>query len=147
MKKAKRAVENRGIELEASSHPLGRAVGRRSMLQSIATLAGCSILPALEAKGAAGQTSSKPAGENSAPPPGTANTIIRASESNAVVETNSGKVRGFTRNGINTFLGIPYAASPEGKARYQAPAKVTPWAGVRSSFPVTSIDCRRSTAD
>jgi para-nitrobenzyl esterase len=134
MRKGKQAVEKKGIEVETSSHPLGRAVGRRSMLQGIATLAGCSILPAVTAESAPAQSGAKAVAESSAPPPGTANTIIRASDSNAVVETNSGKVRGFTRNGINTFLGIPYAASPEAKARFQAPEKVTPWTGLRSSM-------------
>jgi para-nitrobenzyl esterase len=62
------------------------------------------------------------------------NTLIVASDENAIVETTAGKVRGFTRNGIVTFLGIPYAASTAGKARYQAPAKPAPWTGVRSSM-------------
>ncbi|MGA9472222.1 MAG: carboxylesterase/lipase family protein [Terriglobales bacterium] len=106
------------------------------MLQSITTLAGCSILPALVSEsGTAGATTqAKATGGNSAPAPGAANTIIRASDSNAIVETNGGKVRGFTRNGVNTFLGIPYAATTEGQARYQPAAKVTPWSGVRSSM-------------
>jgi para-nitrobenzyl esterase len=132
MRKAKQAVPSEIVE--TSSHPLGKTVGRRSVLQGIVTLAGCSIVPAVAPETVAAQAAAKSAGSDSAPPPGTANTIIRASDSNAIVETDSGKVRGFTRNGINTFLGIPYAASPEGKARYQAPAKVTPWPGVRSSM-------------
>src|SRR6202041_3457490 len=110
-----------------SSHPLGRAVGRRSLLQGAVALAGSSMLPALSSA-----ADVKPA---VAPlPPGTANTIILASDSNAIVETTAGKVRGFTRNGINTFLGIPYAGTTEGKARYQGPTKVTPWTGLRSSM-------------
>lgn len=134
MRKAKRALETRAID--TSFHPLGRVVGRRLMLQSIVTLAGSSVLPALAAESAGAQAVIKAnvAGEDSAPPPGTANTIIRASDSNAIVETNAGKVRGFTRNGIHTFLGIPYAGTTEGKARYQAPTKVAPWVGVRSSM-------------
>jgi para-nitrobenzyl esterase len=132
MRKAKQAVQSE--ILETSSHPLGKTVGRRSVLQGIVTLAGCSILPAIPPETVAAQAAAKSVDSDSAPPPGTANTIIRASDSNAIVETDSGKVRGFTRNGINTFLGIPYAASPEGKARYQAPAKATSWTGVRSSM-------------
>ena len=126
MRNTKQVVDAKAVD--KSSQPLGRAVARRSMLQGIATLAGCSILPASAA------TQAKSASETFAPPPGTANTIIRASDSNAILETNAGKVRGFTRNGINTFLGIPYAGSTEGQARYQPPAKVTPWTGVRSSM-------------
>lgn len=113
-----------------SSHPLGKAVGRRSLLQGAVALAGSSALPVLAAQASAGGGKLT----DVAPPPGTANTIIIASDSNAIVETTAGKVRGFTRNGINTFLGIPYAGTTEGKVRYQAPTKVMPWTGLRSSM-------------
>jgi para-nitrobenzyl esterase len=56
---------------------------------------------------------------------------IIASASNAVVETQSGKVRGYTCNGINAFKGIPYASS---MARFSPPAKAEPWSGIRSSM-------------
>lgn len=55
-----------------------------------------------------------------------------ATDANAVVETAAGKVRGFIRNGIYTFKGIPYAGSTAGAARFLPPAKVKPWTGVRS---------------
>lgn len=57
---------------------------------------------------------------------------IVANDENAIVETTAGKVRGYTRNGIQTFKGIPYAGSTDGKARYRPPVKPTPWTGVRS---------------
>src|SRR5271166_5937290 len=60
--------------------------------------------------------------------------IITVSDHNAVVETTAGKVRGFTRNGIQTFKGIPYAASTAGAARFLAPAKPQPWTGIRSTM-------------
>jgi para-nitrobenzyl esterase len=52
----------------------------------------------------------------------------------AVVETSAGKIRGFTRNGIHTFLGVPYGDSTEGAARFMPPAKPAPWTGVRSTL-------------
>jgi para-nitrobenzyl esterase len=53
---------------------------------------------------------------------------------NAIVETSAGKVRGYVRNGIVTFKGIPYAGSTAGEGRFQPPAPVTPWTQVRASM-------------
>jgi para-nitrobenzyl esterase len=51
-----------------------------------------------------------------------------------VADTTVGKVRGFTRNGIHTFKGIPYAATTEGPARFLPPSRPLPWTGIRSSM-------------
>jgi para-nitrobenzyl esterase len=59
---------------------------------------------------------------------------IVASDRNASVETTAGKVRGYTRNAIQTFKGIPYASTTEGAGRFVPPAKPKPWAGLRSSM-------------
>lgn len=48
----------------------------------------------------------------------------------AVANTNSGKVRGFIKNEIYTYKGIPYAQAE----RFQAPKKINAWEGVRSSM-------------
>jgi hypothetical protein len=61
--------------------------------------------------------------------------MIVASDHNAVVETTAGKVRGFTRNGIRTFKGIPYAASAEASGCFFAPAKLKPL-GWYSQLPI-----------
>jgi para-nitrobenzyl esterase len=45
--------------------------------------------------------------------------------------TRSGEVRGETVNGVARFLGIPYAASPTGALRFQPPAPLAAWDGVR----------------
>jgi para-nitrobenzyl esterase len=59
---------------------------------------------------------------------------IRASDENAIAETASGKVRGYTRLGIQTFKGIPYADTTAGANRFMPPQKARPWSGVRSSM-------------
>ena len=64
----------------------------------------------------------------------TVGAAIVASDKNAIVETTAGKVRGFTRNGINTFKGIPYAADTGGAGRFAPPAKPASWTGVRSAM-------------
>lgn len=47
-----------------------------------------------------------------------------------VVDTKSGPVRGLIRDGIASFLGIPYAASPVGELRFAAPVRPERWTEV-----------------
>jgi para-nitrobenzyl esterase len=48
-----------------------------------------------------------------------------------VVSTRAGQLRGFARDGIQHFLGIPYGAPTGGAGRFKAPQPAVPWAGVR----------------
>jgi para-nitrobenzyl esterase len=48
----------------------------------------------------------------------------------AVVQTNSGKVRGYIHKGTYTYKGIPYAKAK----RFEAPQKPDSWEGIRSSM-------------
>jgi para-nitrobenzyl esterase len=52
-----------------------------------------------------------------------------------VVETSSGKVRGFLdeQHGARVFLGIPYGSSPSGTKRFLPATAARPWSGVRDS--------------
>jgi len=52
------------------------------------------------------------------------------SVTSATVKTASGSVRGFERDGVHAFLGIPYAAPPFGDRRFRPPAPHEPWDGV-----------------
>jgi para-nitrobenzyl esterase len=49
------------------------------------------------------------------------------------VTTRYGAVRGQVRDGVASFLGIPYAASPTGPLRFQAPAPPQAWDGIRDA--------------
>lgn len=94
------------------------APARRDLFRGAAALAGSAVLlPAA--------TTNSPVSSGS---------LLVATSGKAVVETTAGKVRGYIRNGISTFKGIPYGA-PVGEASRWLPAvKPQPWTGIRSSM-------------
>lgn len=64
----------------------------------------------------------------------TATTGASASDSDLVVRTSSGRVRGVSRpSGGAEFLGIPYAQPPVGDLRWHEPLPVHPWKDVRDT--------------
>jgi para-nitrobenzyl esterase len=50
-----------------------------------------------------------------------------------VLATESGPVRGVQLDGVVSFRGIPFAASPTGGLRWKSPAPVVPWTDVRDA--------------
>ena len=55
---------------------------------------------------------------------------IDLAEEGSVIQTPSGKVRGFVRNGVLEFRGIPYASPIGGEKRWTLPEPAKPWQGV-----------------
>jgi para-nitrobenzyl esterase len=49
------------------------------------------------------------------------------------VKLDSGIVQGQAAGALNVYLGIPYAAAPEGEQRWRAPKPVAAWSGVRQA--------------
>ena len=48
------------------------------------------------------------------------------------VKLTSGEITGtLVDNGVQAFLGIPYAAAPVGELRWQPPQQATSWKGVK----------------
>jgi len=123
----KTVVRNNEEDSRVASETASR-ISRRDVLKGAGAIAGIATV------GAPSPLRAAESPDTSSATPGHCNTLIVASNENAVTDTTSGKVRGFTRNGIQTFLGIPYAGSTAGKARFQPPTKVAPWTGLRSSM-------------
>jgi para-nitrobenzyl esterase len=68
---------------------------------------------------------------------------IVASANNAVAPTTAGTVRGYTRNNILTFKGIPYGAPTGGENRFMPPKKPAPWQGVKDCLVYGPISPQR----
>ncbi len=64
----------------------------------------------------------------------TGKTVVPGGPPTAVIVSSTGQLRGFNQDGLNVFLGIPYAESPTGKLRYKAPVSRQHWQGVRDAF-------------
>jgi len=62
--------------------------------------------------------------------PATGDTI-QATDSNPVVKTQYGRIRGYTRNGIHAFKNVPYGADTSGVNRFMPPQKPASWDDVK----------------
>lgn len=56
-----------------------------------------------------------------------------------IVSTNAGEVRGFVQDGLNVYLGIPYAQPPSGPLRFKAPQPFPKWDGVFNAYEFGAI--------
>src|SRR3954452_12817761 len=81
-------------------------VSRRALLAATTAFAGGALAPD------SAKAAKKPAEQSAA------SGIIIASDTKAVAETTAGKVRGYVRDGIYTYKGLPYAQSTAGKGRF-----------------------------
>ena len=62
---------------------------------------------------------------------GTQTVIAQDAPSAPTARVAQGSVQGVSRDGVEAFLGIPYAAPPIGKLRWSPPQPAAPWNGVQ----------------
>ena len=59
--------------------------------------------------------------------------LFNETEENISIEIAHGKLRGIRQAGVNIYKGIPYSGSVSGDRRFQRPALLKPWTGVRKT--------------
>jgi para-nitrobenzyl esterase len=59
---------------------------------------------------------------------------VIASDGATIAEATAGKIRGFRRNEVYIFKGVPYGASTAGARRFLPPVKPEPWTGIRNAL-------------
>jgi para-nitrobenzyl esterase len=56
-----------------------------------------------------------------------------------IVSTTTGEVRGFVQDGLDVYLGIPYAKAPTGARRFKAPEPQPKWNGVFEAYAFGAV--------
>jgi hypothetical protein len=121
-----REKDERAREFEKQSHPevskdsaVPFSRGRRTLLAGMAASCAGVTASALVPKNLlVSSATAAPSSPQPAAMPCGRNKVV-ASDEATVVETSAGKIRGFKRNGVYIFKGVPYSASTSGTERWR----------------------------
>jgi len=122
--------EREPVRTDGKQLTFQKPMSRRGLLQSAAALLGTTAASGMVTPEAQDTRNKGEAGQHAA----TDKSPIVASAEVAIADTTTGKVRGYIRNGIYTYKGIPYGDTTAESGRFQPPQKAKPWIGVRSSM-------------
>ena len=126
-------MKNPAVQKDSNRRVASFSEGRRSFVGSLATL-GAGIASSVILPSSATTKRAKESPNTGSATGGCGRNAVLASDAATVAETAAGKIRGFKRNGIYIFKGVPYGASTAGSNRFMPPAKPEPWPGIRNTL-------------